>query len=216
MNSTTRSIVLVCLIDGLVGLSFGMTAGHLDIPAWLPFTLALFVLAGASEFLFISVVATGGSPITGALAGILVNGRHLPFGMLVKSQVEQGALRWLGCHIMNDESVAFALSQHTPQEKHYAYWLCGVGILICWPFSILIGSLLSQSVINLTLLGLDALFPCLIIALVMPSLDTKKKSAQAIVGALIALITTPFLPSGLPILLAISAMFLIRKQGEDT
>ena len=39
------------------------------------------MLAGASEFLFIGIVAAGGNPIAAALAGLLVNARHLPYGL---------------------------------------------------------------------------------------------------------------------------------------
>ncbi|GAB1440903.1 hypothetical protein MASR2M36_36880 [Providencia sp.] len=46
-------------------------------------TLSILVLAGASEFLFIGVIFSGGSPISAALAGLLVNSRHIPFSFAV-------------------------------------------------------------------------------------------------------------------------------------
>ena len=36
---------------------------------------------GPSEFLFVGIVAAGGNPIAAALAGMLVNARHLPYGL---------------------------------------------------------------------------------------------------------------------------------------
>ncbi|SUE06876.1 AzlC protein [Pantoea agglomerans] len=51
---------------------------------------------GASEFLFIGIVAGGGSPFTAAAAGLLVNARHLPFGIAVKDLVGAGSVRLAG------------------------------------------------------------------------------------------------------------------------
>ncbi len=70
-----------------------------------------FVLAGASEFMFIGIVASGGNPLAAAAAGLLVNARHVPFGVTVRDLVGTRAASFFGCHIMNDESVVFGLSQ---------------------------------------------------------------------------------------------------------
>jgi predicted branched-subunit amino acid permease len=78
--------------------------------------LSVSVLAGASEFMFIGIVASGGSPLAAAAAGLLVNARHIPFGVTVRELVGRRALSFIGCHIMNDESVVFGLSQPTPRS----------------------------------------------------------------------------------------------------
>ena len=45
---------------------------------WVPFVLSVCVLAGgASEFMFIGIVASG-NPLAAAAAGLLVNARHIP------------------------------------------------------------------------------------------------------------------------------------------
>lgn len=82
-----KAIFLVCLADGIVGLSYGSLASADGFPLWVPLALSTLVLAGASEFLFIGIVAGGGSPFTAAAAGLLVNARHLPFGIAVKDLV---------------------------------------------------------------------------------------------------------------------------------
>ncbi|MCV2403519.1 AzlC family ABC transporter permease [Marinomonas sp. C2222] len=212
IDKVTRSILLVCLIDGIVGVSFGASAVNLGVELWIPFVLSIVVLAGASEFLFVSVLAAGGSPFTAALAGLLVNARHLPFGVSVKNEVGAGKQRLLGCHLMNDESVAFALAQSSRKERRRAYWLCGLGIIVCWPLGILVGGLFGDLITHPESFGLDALFPSLILALVLPNLSTINKKVTALFGALIALLTTPFLPVGLPVLLSSLALFFTTKR----
>lgn len=214
IDKVTRSILVVCMIDGIVSMSFGATAVNLGVDLWIPFVLSIIVLAASSEFLFLSVIASGGSPFIAALAGLLVNTRHLPYGVSVKDEVVAGKSRLLGCHLMNDQSVAFAMAQETPQEKRRAYWLCGLGVLICWPTGILLGGLFGDLVSNPDVFGLDVLFPALLLALVISNLRTINKAATAFFGAVIALLTTPFLPVGLPILLSLAALIRFKKSSK--
>ena len=105
-------IGLTCLAVFFIGLSYGAIAVASGFPLWVPAALSVLVLAGASEFLFIGIVAAGGSPIAAALAGLLVNSRHLPYGLALPPGVTgRGWRRLLGTHVMNDESVVFALAQ---------------------------------------------------------------------------------------------------------
>ncbi len=111
-GDTIKAIVPVCLAVGVVGMSYGSLAMAYGFPLWVPFVLSLTVLAGASEFMFIGIVASGGNPLAAAAAGLLVNARHVPFGVTVRDTVGKRGLSFLGCHIMNDESVVFGLSQN--------------------------------------------------------------------------------------------------------
>ncbi|MDU2997657.1 MAG: AzlC family ABC transporter permease [Klebsiella pneumoniae] len=115
-GDTIKAIVLVCLAVGVVGMSYGSLAVAYGFPLWVPLLLSVSVLAGASEFMFIGIVASGGSPLAAAAAGLLVNARHIPFGVTVRELVGRRALSFIGCHIMNDESVVFGLSQPTPAQ----------------------------------------------------------------------------------------------------
>jgi predicted branched-subunit amino acid permease len=132
-----RNIALVCLADGLVGMSYGAIAVGSGLDPWLPVALSVLVLAGSAEFLFVGIVAAGGSPIAAAIAGLLVNARHLPFGLAVGDVLGRGLRRVAGSHLMNDESVVFALGQPDPARRRAAYWACGVGIAVCWPLGAL-------------------------------------------------------------------------------
>ncbi|MER6876325.1 AzlC family ABC transporter permease, partial [Amycolatopsis sp. NPDC000673] len=75
-----RDIGLVCLADTLVGVSYGAIAVGSGFPLWAPMLLSLLVFAGASQFMFVGIVASGGNPLAAVAAGLLVNARHVPFG----------------------------------------------------------------------------------------------------------------------------------------
>lgn len=212
-NSTVKNIALVCIADLIVGISYGALAPSQGFDWWVPLMLSILVLAGASEFLFIGVVFSGGSPLSAALAGLLVNSRHIPFSFAVSELTGKGAKSLLGYHIMNDESVVFGLAQDSEREKTAAFWLCGLGILICWPVGVVIGEILGSFIKDTYALGMDAMFPAIILALSLPALKDKRLRLAAIVGAVIAVVTTPVLPAGIPVLLALlSLVIYIRKS----
>jgi predicted branched-subunit amino acid permease len=51
-------------------MSYGSLAMAYGFPVWVPFVLSITVLAGASEFMFIGIVASGGNPLAAAAAGL--------------------------------------------------------------------------------------------------------------------------------------------------
>lgn len=60
-RDVVKAIFLVCLADGVVAVSYGSLAGSLGFPLWVPLALSVIVMAGASEFIFIGIVAAGES-----------------------------------------------------------------------------------------------------------------------------------------------------------
>jgi 4-azaleucine resistance transporter AzlC len=210
-GGTLRDIALACLAVWFIGLSYGAIAIASGFPLWVPAAQSVLVLAGASEFLFIGIVAAGGNPIAAALAGLLVNARHLPYGLALPDMTGpditgRGWRRLLGSHVMNDESVVFALAQEDLPRKRAAYWACGLGVLLCWPAGAILGALIGRAIGNTNAFGLDAMFPAVILALIMPALRYRVTLRAALIGAAIALAATPFLPAGLPVLLALAGV----------
>jgi 4-azaleucine resistance transporter AzlC len=207
-----RDIALTCLAVWFIGLSYGAIAVASGFPVWFPAAQSVLVLAGASEFLFIGIIAAGGSPIAAALAGVLVNARHVPYSLALPDVTGRGWRRLLGTHVMNDESVVFALSQDGPARQRAAYWACGLGVLICWPGGAILGALIGSLIRDTDAFGLDAMFPAVILALIFPALRDRAILPAALVGAAIALAAAPFLPAGLPVLLALAAVFCTLRR----
>lgn len=202
---------MACLAVWLYGLSYGAVATSDGFPLWLPTAASVLVIAGSSELLFVGIVAAGGSPIAAALAGLLVNSRHLPYGLaLPEGILGRGWRRVLGTHLMNDESVVFALAEPDPVARRRAYWVCALGVLATWPSGAVLGALIGSAVHNTDALGLDAVFPAVILALIFPSLRERRALRAAVTGAGVALATTWFLPAGVPVLLSLAAVVVAR------
>lgn len=210
-----RDIALVCLADGVVGLSYGAIIVGGGLSWWVPVLLSIVVFAGASQFLFVGIVVAGGSPIAAMIAGVLVNTRHVAFGLAVGDEIGSGWRRWPGSHLMTDENVAFAIGQDDPRQRRAAYWACGIGIFICWNLGTLLGSAVGSVITDTDVFGLDAAFPAVLLALVLPALRDRSTRTAALVGAVVALASTPFLPAGLPVLFALVGLLFYRVPALE-
>jgi predicted branched-subunit amino acid permease len=220
--------VLVCLADGLVGLSFGATAVAGGLPWWVPVAMSLLVFAGGSQIAAVGVVLAGGSPFAAVAAGAVLNTRLFPYGLAVadvvsppdraepddndgdgrvgRPAVRRWLIRLLGTQIITDESVAFALRQTDPARRRTAFWTCGLSLFGAWNVAVLLGVLAGSVVRNTNAFGLDATFPAVLIALALPALAEARTRVSAGTGAVIAVALTPLLPAGLPVLAALAGL----------
>jgi 4-azaleucine resistance transporter AzlC len=211
-----RDIALVCVADALVGVSFGAIAVSSGLPVWLPMLLSVVVFAGAAQFAFVGIVASGGNPIAAVVAGLLINARHTPFGFAIGDALGTSwARRITGSYLMVDETVAFALVQRDPERRRAAYWACGIGLFVSWNAGVLVGALGGTVVRDTDALGLDAAFPAVLLALVLPSLRDAATRRAALAGVVIALATAPFVPAGLPVLFALAGVLVGVRGGAS-
>lgn len=210
-DGLARNIALICLADGLVGASFGAISIGAGFSMWVPVLLSLVVFAGAAQFLFVALALT--SPVAAVLAGLLINLRHLPFGLSVGAVVGGGlGRRILGSHVLIDESTAFALAQKDPKVRRLAFWGSGVGIFLCWNFGVLVGAIAGSRVPDINALGLDAAFPAVLLAILLPSLRDAATGRAAVIGAVIAVAAAAVAPPGLPVLLSLIALPLAVRR----
>jgi predicted branched-subunit amino acid permease len=209
-----RDIGLVVLADGVVGVSFGAIAVSGGQPAWVPLVMSPAVFAGGAQFAALYIALGGGAATAAAVAGLVLNLRLLPFGFAVADVLDR---RWparlLGCHLIVDESVAFALAQRDPARRRAVFWACGALLFVTWNLGTVLGVLAGRAVGNPDALGLDAASPMVLLALVLPALREPAVRWAALMGAAIALAATPFLPGGLPVLLALAGLAAVAVPG---
>ncbi|MET0136002.1 MAG: AzlC family ABC transporter permease [Kibdelosporangium sp.] len=208
-----RDIALVCVADAIVGLSFGAITVGAGLPVWLPMLLSVVVFAGAAQFTVVAVLAAGGDPIAAVAAALLVNTRLIPLGFTVGDLLGPGLpRRMLGAHLVIDENVAFTLGRTGPQRRA-AFWACGSLLFACWNLGVLLGAFGGTFITDTNALGLDAAFPAVMLALVLPALNDGPTRRAALAGVVIALATAPFVSAGLPLLFALVGV--VASLGGD-
>lgn len=214
-SATLRAVTVMSLSVLVIGVSYGVAAHSAGLAWWEIVVIATVVLAGSSEFVFVGVLAAGGAPIVGALAGILVNLRNVGYGLAVGKHLGRGVRILVGAHLVNDESTAMATAETDPRRARAAFYLCGAGVAVCWPAGAAIGAVIGKAITSPEQLGLDAAFPALLAALAVPALRDRRVWLVVALGAVIALSTTPWLAAGLPLVAAMvgfAAVEAVRRS----
>jgi 4-azaleucine resistance transporter AzlC len=199
---------------GLFGVSFGVlsasTGGMGALPA---IVMSATTFAGSAQFAAASVLAGGGGPVTAILAALLLNARYLPIGVSVARFMLGGRVaRFVQSQLVVDESWAIAARGGGEFDPHR---LVGAGVVLwcAWVAGTVIGVLGGEALGDPAALGLDAAFPALFLALLLPQLDGRRARAAAALGAAIAVVLVPFSPAGVPIIVAAGAALigLVRR-----
>jgi len=205
--------VPVGLAVGAYGLSYGVLAVAAGLSPLVATVSSVVVLAGGSQFALVGVIAAGGSPITGAVGGLLLNLRYLAFGVAIAAHLPRGRLwrRALDAYLVVDESVALALSGPDVARR---FRVVAYTVVTTWIGATAIGAYGGRLIGDPTTFGLDAAFPAGFLALLAPWLRTRRGRVAAVTGTLLALALTPVAPVGVPILAAGLAAFVAMRVPE--
>jgi 4-azaleucine resistance transporter AzlC len=194
---------------GLFGVSFGVlaaTPGSLGaVPA---IVMSAITFAGSAQFAAVSVIAAGGGPAAAILAALLLNARYLPIGISIARFLTGGRLRrFVQSQLVVDESWAIA---SRGGGEFDAQRLVGAGTVLwlAWVGGTVIGVLGGEALGDPVALGIDAAFPALFLALLVPQLTSRLSVVAALLGAAIALARVPVAPPGVPIVAAAFAALI--------
>ncbi len=217
-SPTFRDSLSVSFTVGAYGVAFGAAAVANGFSIVQSCLLSLLTFSGASQFAVIGVIGAGGSAISGIATASLLGFRNGLYGVLMAPILKvRGFKRLIAAHITIDESTGVSLSQEArgPEAMREGFWLTGFGVFIFWNLFTLAGALGAKAMGDPSAWGLDAAVPAAFLGLVWPRLKSSTDKTLAIVAALFAIATTPFLPAGLPIIgtavIAVAAGLRVKK-----
>jgi 4-azaleucine resistance transporter AzlC len=184
------------------GISFGVLARAADMGVLSPIVMSMATFAGSAQFAAVSIREAGGTVAAAVTAAILLNARYGPIGVSVAPSLKGGRLsRFLHAQLVVDESWALA-ARGDGRFDHHVLVGAGLTLYAAWVAGTAIGALSGDALGDPAALGLDAAFPALFLALLVPQLRSRESRGAATVGAAVALALTPFAPPGVPIICA--------------
>ena len=207
MKPVVSTSLSVAIATGLYGISFGAigVAAGLDVLSVM--LLSLLMFSGASQFAFVGVIAAGGAPITAIVSAWLMGVRNSFYALrLAPEFTPRGLIRLLQAQLTIDESNAVSAAQTNREDSKLGFWLTGVGVFVFWNLATLLGALGGNLIGSVETWGLDAAAAAAFLGLLWPRL--KENLVLAVCGAAVALITVPFVPAGVPVLLAAAVALL--------
>ncbi len=200
--------VTLGLAVGVFAVLFGVGAVGAGASIAQTCAMSLLVFTGASQLSAVAVIAGGGS-VGSALGGALVlAARNGVFGLTMSRRLT-GRLptRLLAAQLTIDESTAMATAQQDPELQRAAFWITGVSVYVFWNLGTLVGALAGNA-IDPKKFGLDAAIPSAFVAILWPHLRTPLGRRAMALGSLLCIATIPFVPVGVPVLIASLAILI--------
>lgn len=203
-SPTFRDSFSVSFTVGAYGIAFGAASVANGFSVVQSCLLSLLTFSGASQFAVVGVIGAGGSAFSAITTASLLGIRNSLYGTLMAPILKlRGVKKVIGAQITIDESTGIALSQEPRgiEAMREGFWLTGIGVFIFWNIFTLAGALGAQAMGDPAAWGLDAAVPAAFLGLVWPRLHSRNDQALALSAAALSIITTPFLPAGLPIII---------------
>jgi 4-azaleucine resistance transporter AzlC len=203
-----RVILPLAVAVPAFGLSYGVLAVTAGMGELAPVVMSATTFAGSAQFAAASVLGDDGGVVAAIAAAVLLNARYAPMS-IAAAQGFSGPWwrRLLASQLIVDES--WALSARGG-GRYDVPILVGAGLVLypAWVLSTAVGTLAGDLIGDPARLGLDAAFPALFLALLVPMIRSRRALAAALLGGGIALALIPFAAPGVPIIAASVACLL--------
>lgn len=219
-RAALRASAAVGITTGAYGVSFGAISIAAGLSTLQTCALSALLFSGGSQFALVGILATGGGTAAASSTAILLGSRNAFYGLRLATLLRlRGFKRAAAAQLVIDESTAVATGQPTEPAGRLGFWATGLTVYALWNLFTLLGALGAGLVSDPRVLGLDVAAPAAFLALLAPRMRSREPWAVALGAATVALLATPYLPAGVPVLLAagvaIAAGLLVRPTPAD-
>lgn len=164
---------------------------------------AIAVNSATTELAYLAVRDAGGSIAAALVAGWIVASR---FGLLAASlgsRLRVGRLHRVAAGFQSfDPNVTLAVQQRDADVVR-TFWTVTLAMHLGWFAGTFVGVFLGNVIGDAQRLGLDAVFPAALLAIIAPLLRRRPGAAAALLGGGLCVVLLPFAPAGVPIILSL-------------
>ena len=203
-----RAVLPIAVAAVLFGVSFGVLARDAGMGVAAPIVMSFTTFAGSAQFAAVGVLEQGGALAAAIVAAVLLNLRYLAIGISVAPVLRGSLPRRLGeAQLAVDES--WAVSQDDGRVVRGRLVGAGLALMVAWCGGTVLGVLGGGALGDPETYGLDAMFPALLLALLVGLVKDGRTLRAALAGGAIALLLLPFAPAGVPVIAAVAGIFLV-------
>lgn len=207
------------IATGAYGVSFGALGVASGLSIWQTCALSLLMFTGGSQFAFIGVIGGGGGGLAATTTAALLGVRNSLYSLQVAPMLgARGRRRLAAAHLTIDESTAVALAQRDSAARRTGFWTTGVSVFVLWNLATVGGALLGDVLGDPGRWGLDGAAVAAFLALLWPRVRRRQAQALAVLAAVVAAVTIPVAPAGLPILVAaavVAGVAWFRRPDQE-
>ena len=169
----------------VLGLGFGILLRVAGFGALWALAMSIFMYAGSMQYVGVSLLSGGASLVTVAVTTLMVQARHLFYGIsLIDRYRGAGAKKLYLMHALTDETYSLVTSVHVPDfadEKSY-YFAISLLNHLYWITGCMLGSL-AGAVLPFSSEGVDFAMTALFVTIFVEQWVTEKEHRPALAGA---------------------------------
>ena len=201
-----------------IGFAFGVMLRDIGYTSPWAFLCSLTIYAGSGQYLLVSLLASGASLITVAVMTLLLNCRHIFYGLsFLETFHQMGARKWYMIFSLTDETYSLLCSLKVPEGIDPSAMRFWIAILdqSYWILGSVIGAIIG-GVLPFDTTGIDFAMTSLFTVIFVEQWLSTKCHIPALMGLAAAAVSLAILgPSNfiLPAMLAICVM-LVAMRGR--
>jgi len=201
----------------VLGFGFGIILKASGYGTFLAFVMSLIIYAGSMQYAAIGLLTGGASLITAALTTLMVNARHLFYGIsMLEKYSSTGKRKPYLIFALTDESYSLVCSDRKdvpPQQRNNYYFFVSLFNQIYWVTGSVLGAVIG-SLIKFNSEGIDFALTALFLTVFIEQWLTAKDHIPAIIGAGVSAVCLILLGSEkflIPAMLVISLVLCLYK-----
>ena len=210
----------------VLGIGFGILLSSKGYSAWWALLMSAFIYAGSMQYVGVDLLSSGASVISTALMTLMVNARHLFYGVSMVGRYRE-LKGWRKAYLifgLSDETYSLVCAEpELPPEVDWKDYCLMITMLdrCYWIFGSVVGGLIGNAV-SFNSAGIDFSMTALFVSIVVEQWEKNRQHLPAVLGLLISLVCLLLFGADqflIPSMLGISAALLLlrgkmEKKGE--
>lgn len=167
-----------------MGMAFGILLASKGYGAIWAFAMALFVYAGSMQFVAVGLLAAGFEPVTALLMTLMVNARHVFYGIPMLERFKQyGKAKFYMIFALTDETFALFCSTKPPEGMAEKPFYLSISVLdhLYWITGCTLGGLLGTA-LPIDTTGIDFVMTALFVVIFLEQWRQKQNRGPALIG----------------------------------
>lgn len=205
----------------VLGFGFGIVLHSKGFGILWALCMSLFIYAGSMQYVAIDLLSGGASVITMAITTVLVNARHLFYGIsMIEKYKKSGKFKPYLIFALTDETYSLVCTEEE-ENSHRYHFLVSLFNHIYWVSGSVIGAAVG-SAFDFAPKGIDFALTALFVTVFVEQWMTSKDHAAAIIGVLASVLSliifgadSFLIPAMLLITLMLTALRFIRKRKGE-
>ena len=206
----------------VLGMGFGILLSSKGYSVWWALLMSVFIYAGSMQFVGVDLLSAGASVISTALMTLMVNARHLFYGVSMVGRYRE-LKGWRKIYMifgLSDETYSLVCADPVlPQEADWKDYCLLITMMDrgYWIFGSVVGGLIGNAV-TFNSAGIDFSMTALFVSIVVDQWEQNKQHLPAVLGLLVSLVCLFLFGADqflIPSMVGISALLLLlRKKIE--